>query len=253
MSTFVVVHGAWTGGWAWKKMRPLLRARGHELFTPTLTGVGERAHLARPEVDLAVHVEDVLGLLAFEDLRDVVLVGHSYGGMVATGVADRAHERISRLVYLDAFVPRDGQSLADLLAPQQRAATVEAERTIGDGWRIPPNPMPPDTGADDLAWAGPRRLMQPGATFAQTLLLTGAVETLPRAFIYCTRFAPGDVFRKFADRARVEKGWRYDELDASHNPHITMPETLAALLHEIAHETELRRARPGGSGGAAKP
>jgi pimeloyl-ACP methyl ester carboxylesterase len=241
MATFVVVHGAWTGGWAWKKVRPLLRARGHEIFTPTLTGVGERAHLARPEIDLAVHVEDVLGVLAIEDLCDVILVGHSYGGMVVTGVADRASERIARLVYLDAFVPRDGQAAADLIPPQALAASLEAQRDLGDGWRLPPSPMPPDTGADDLAWALPRRLMQPAATFHQALPLTGAVEKLPRAYIYCTRFGPGDVFRKFAERAQAEKGWRYDELDASHNPHITMPETLAALLHEIAHETELKR------------
>ena len=205
MSTFLVVHGAWTGGWSWKKMRPLLRARGHEVFTPTLTGVGERAHLARPEVDLSVHVEDILGVLATEDLRDVILVGHSYGGMVATGVADRASECIAGLVYLDAFVPRDGQSLAELIGPQARAATVEAQRDLGDGWRVPPNPMPPDTSADDLAWAGPRRVMQPGATFQQALPLTGAAEKLPRAYIYCTRFAPGDVFSKFADRARARR------------------------------------------------
>ncbi|HEY2188469.1 MAG TPA: alpha/beta fold hydrolase [Caldimonas sp.] len=240
MSTLLVVHGAWTGGWAWKKMRPLLRARGHELFTPTLTGVGERTHLARAEIDLEVHVEDILGVLAFEDLRDVVLVGHSYGGMVATGVADRASERIAGVIYLDAFVPRDGQSAAELIAPQARAAMVEALRQ-GDGWRVPPNPMPPDTSAEDIAWATPRRVMQPAATLQQVLPLAGAVEKLPRAYIYCSRFGPGDVFRKFADRARAEKGWRYDELDASHNPQITMPETLATLLHEIAHDLEHRR------------
>jgi pimeloyl-ACP methyl ester carboxylesterase len=243
MSTFLVVHGAWTGGWSWKKMRPLLRARGHEVFTPTLTGVGERAHLARPEVDPSVHVEDILGVLAIEDRRDVILVGRSYGGMVATGVADRASERIAGLVYLDAFVPRDGP--AELIGPQARAATVEAQRDLGDGWRVRPNPMPPDTSAEDLAWAGPRRVMQPGATFQQALPLTGAAEKLPRAYIYCTRFAPGDVLGKFANRARVELGRRYDELDASHNPHITMPETLAALRHGIAHETgRRRRAKP---------
>ena len=197
--------------------------------------------LARPEVDLSMHVEDILGVLAIEDLRDVILVGHSYGGMVATGVADRASERIAGVVYLDAFVPRDGQSMAELIGPQERAAAVEAQRERGDGWQVPPNPMPPDTGARDIAWATPRRMMQPGATLQQVLPLTGAVEKLPRAYIYCTRFGPGDNFRKFADRARAEKGWRYDELDASHNPHITMPETLATLLHEIAHDLAKRR------------
>src|SRR6185436_21106805 len=103
MATFVVAHGAWSAGWAWKKMRPLLRERGHELFTPTYTGLGERVHLLTREVDLETHVRDVLGVLECEDLREVILVGHSYGGMVATVVADRAASRIARLVYLDAF------------------------------------------------------------------------------------------------------------------------------------------------------
>jgi pimeloyl-ACP methyl ester carboxylesterase len=111
MATFLVAHGAWSADWAWKKMRPLLSERGHQLFTPTYTGLGERAHLATPEIDLSTHVADVLAVLEFDDLQDVTLIGHSYGGMVATGVADRAPERIAQLVYLDAFVPSDGQSL----------------------------------------------------------------------------------------------------------------------------------------------
>ena len=114
MTMFVVAHGAWSAGWAWKKMRPLLRAAGHELWTPTYTGLGERAHLASSAIDLDTHIADVTGVLEMEDLRDVVLIAHSYGGMVATGVADRARERIAQLVYLDAFVPHDGQSLFDL-------------------------------------------------------------------------------------------------------------------------------------------
>jgi len=211
MATFVVVHGAWSAAWAWKKMRPLLRERGHELFTPTHTGLGERSHLARPAIDLEVHIADVLGVLRFEDLRDVFLVGHSYGGMVATGVADRAAERVAHLVYLDAFVPRDGQSLA--------------------------NPMPPDASADDLAWAAPLRMMQPLRTFEQKLRLTGAVDRLPRSYIYCTRQGPGDVFRQLINRARTEQGWTYFELDASHNPHITIPEALAALLDDLTSGT----------------
>jgi len=234
MATFVVVHGAWSAGWAWKNMRPLLRERGHELFTPTHTGLGERSHLARPDIDLEVHIADVLGVLRFEDLHDVVLVGHSYGGMVATGVADRVAERIAHLVYLDAFVPRDGQSLADLTGAAAHARVLAAAREHGDGWRVPPNPMPPDTSADDLAWATPLRMMQPLKTFEQKLRLTGAVERLSRSYIYCTRPGPGDVFRQFTNRARSEPGWSYFELDASHNPHITMPDTLAALLDGIA-------------------
>ncbi len=233
MATFLVAHGAWSAGWAWKKLRPLLRERGHELFTPTHTGLGERSHLARAGIDLDAHIADILAVLHFEDLRELVLIGHSYGGMVATGVADRAPERISKLVYLDAFVPRDGQSLFDLIGEAATARVREAARAQGEGWRVPANPMPPDTAEADLAWAGPRRIMQPLATFEQALRLTGAVERLPRSYVYCTRAGPGDAFRQFAERARTEAGWRYDELDASHNPHITMPETLAALLDRL--------------------
>jgi pimeloyl-ACP methyl ester carboxylesterase len=217
-------------------MRPLLRAHGHELFTPTHTGLGERSHLARPEIDLEAHIADVLAVLEFEDLRDVILVGHSYGGMVATGVADRAHARIAQLVYLDAFVPRNGQAVVDLIDDKARERIRERALDPTEGWFLPANPMPPDTPEADVAWANPRRRPQPRRTFEQPLTLTGAVDRLSRSYIYCTRFGPGDVFRQFADRVKTAPGWRYHELDASHNPHITMPETLAALLHGIANE-----------------
>lgn len=234
MAVFVVAHGAWSAGWAWKKMRPLLRERGHELFTPTYTGLGERAHLARPQIDLDSHVSDILGVMQFEDLHGVILVGHSYGGMVATGTADRAAERISQLVYLDAFVPRNGQSLLDLQPAEARQRMLDAARTSGEGWRVPPNPMPPDTAEEDVAWASSRRVSQPLKTFEQRVRLGGAAERLPRTYIYCKRAGPGDVFRQFADRARSEPGWKLHELDASHSPHITAPQALAALFQEIA-------------------
>src|SRR5687767_1057596 len=117
MTTFVVAHGAWSAGWAWKKMRPLMARFEHQLFTPTYTGLGERVHLANETIDLDTHINDIIGVLEAEDLKEVVLIGHSYGGMVATGVADRAADRIARVVYLDAFVPRDGQALRDLGSP----------------------------------------------------------------------------------------------------------------------------------------
>jgi pimeloyl-ACP methyl ester carboxylesterase len=230
MATFVVTHGAWSSAWAWKKMRPLMRASGHELFTPSYTGLGERAHLAHPGIDLKTHITDILNVLHYEDLHDVVLLGHSYGGMVATGVADRAPERIAQVVYLDAFAPRHGQSLLSLTPEANRQRVAEGVKTQGDGWRVPANPMPADSSATDVEWATPRRVMQPVKTFEQTISLTGAIDTLPRSYIYCTISGPGDVFRQFADRAKTEAGWRYFELAASHNPHITMPETLMALL-----------------------
>jgi pimeloyl-ACP methyl ester carboxylesterase len=232
MATFLVAHGAWSAGWAWKKMRPLLRERGHELFTPTHTGLGERAHLASPEIDLETHIADILGVLQFEDLTNVILIGHSYGGMVATGVADRARERIATLVYLDAHAPRDGESLFDL-NPDRRPVMVEAARQSGEGWKMPVSPMPPDTSEADQAWAMPRRVPQPLKTFEQKLRLHHGELTLPRHYIYCKRCRPDDGFRKFYERAKRE-GWGHHEIDVSHNPHITAPNVLAGLLNEIA-------------------
>jgi pimeloyl-ACP methyl ester carboxylesterase len=233
MATFLVAHGAWSSSWAWRKMRPLLRAAGHELWTPSYTGLGERAHLASPAVDLDTHIRDVLGVIEMEDLRELMLVGHSYGGMVATGVADRARERIAQLIYLDAFVPKDGQSLLDLQSAETRERMRELARSAGEGWRVPPNPMPPDTPEVDVAWAAGRRLPHPLKAFEQRLQLTSRAAPPPRSYIYCRRAGPGDVFRQFSERAQRESGWRHFELDASHNPHITMPQELLALLEKI--------------------
>src|SRR5437899_12565937 len=154
--TFLVCHGAWGGGWSWKKMHPLMQAAGHRLLTPTYTGLGEREHLANPSVDLETHIQDVLNVIKYEDLSNFVLLGHSYGGMVATGVADRARDRIVQLIYLDAFVPKDGQALIDLVPPAQRERMRDSVKA-GDGWRVAPNPTPADTSPEDLAWVSRHR------------------------------------------------------------------------------------------------
>ena len=229
MATFVVAHGAWSAGWVWKKMHSLMVARSHRLVTPTYTGLGERAHLANPDIDLETHIADMLGVLEMEDLAGVNLIGHSYGGMVATGVADRARNRISQLIYLDAFAPQDGDSVMNLLPSEERAQRQPA----GDGWRIPPMTMPPDTPAEDVAWCAPRRVPQPAQTFQQKLHLQNGPLTLRRHYIYCTRHPPGDRFRPFYERAKRE-GWGTSEIDASHNPHVTCPEVLSDLLSRIA-------------------
>jgi pimeloyl-ACP methyl ester carboxylesterase len=146
MTTFVLVHGGWHGGWCWRRVAPLLRAAGHEVHTPTLSGLGERAHLAGPDTGLATHVEDVVARLEMEDLHDVVLVGHSSGGAIITGVAQRAAECLAALVYLDAFMPRPGESVLDLLRPEWRdhfLAAVDGNNRVAldwdaamDGWAI---------------------------------------------------------------------------------------------------------------------
>jgi pimeloyl-ACP methyl ester carboxylesterase len=233
-ATFLVCHGAWSAGWAWKKMHPRMQAAGHRLVTPTYTGLGEREHLANPSVDLETHIQDILNVIKYEDLRDIVLIGHSYGGMVATGVADRARDRIAQLIYLDAFVPKDGQSLLDLNEPA-RARMTELAKS-GDGWRVPPNPTPPDTAAADLEWLTERRVNQPIKCFEMPLKLRSGELTLPRSYIYALRATPADTFRPFAERAKIESGWCYYEIDASHSPHVTAPEVLMPLLEKIVAE-----------------
>lgn len=227
MATFVICHGAWSAGWAWKKVRPLLRENGHEIFTPTYTGLGERAHQASPEVDLEAHIQDVLGVLEAEDLSVVTLVGHSYGGMVATGVADRARDRVRQLIYLDAFVPDDGQSLSDLAGGRSPAPTLEA--TGGASWLLAPSPVPPDTSPADLAWIMPRRRPQPRMTFEQKLRLRNGPLSLPRAYIYCARKQGFDVFAQFR-RLQDDPAWDYVEMDASHSPNVTAPDALVEVL-----------------------
>ncbi len=232
--TFLVCHGAWGGGWSWKKMHPLMQAAGHRLLTPTYTGLGEREHLANPSVDLETHIQDVLNVIKYEDLSNFVLLGHSYGGMVATGVADRARDRIVQLIYLDAFVPRDRQSLFDLNEEGRQPMRDLAKS--GDGWRVPPNPTPPDTPQADLEWLTARRVNMPIKCFETTLKLQNGELSLPRSYIYCTRAAPADTFGPFAKRAKSEPGWRYFEIDASHSPNVTAPDALMALLEQIVAE-----------------
>ncbi len=228
MAIVVLAHGGWSSAWAWKKVRPLMAAAGHQFFTPTYTGLGERAHLASPSNDLETHIEDVLGVLKFEDLREVMLIGHSYGGMVATGVADRAGDRVARLIYLDAFVPTNGQALTDLVPPAERERLLGSVQT-GDGWRVTPNPTPPDTLPEDLEWITKFRMPQSVKCFTQPLRLQAKVD-VPRVFIHCTRYADKKPFGQFANLAKDRPGWQFYELDASHSPNITAPTALMKVL-----------------------
>ena len=207
MATIVIVPGPVQGGWRWKEVRVALQAAGHEVYALTLTGLGERNHLASPDLGLDTHIQDVVNVLEYEDLRDVVLLGHSYGGMVLTAVADRAAERLARLVYLDAFLPRDGECLFDMLPPDVRAREEEAARLHGEGWRIPPGP-----GAD------PRAVPMPLKPCQQPLRLTGTgSRTVPGVYVHCTAKPGRDDYAPIAGRAR-ERGWPVYELATGHNP-----------------------------------
>ncbi len=234
MTTFVLVHGTGHGGWVWQKLAPLLRAAGHDAYTPTLTGVSDRSHLLKCGVDLTTHITDIANLLFYEDLAEVVLVGHSYAGMVITGVAATAPERLKRLVYFDAYLPDDGQSELDLWPAEMRAAIL-ADAEAGQGLRPPPSPdFLGITDPGMVEWVKARVTPHPMATYTQPV--PGGNDrsaALPRAYIHCTAGPTTSVFAPFAAKARA-RGWPVFEIATGHNAMLTAPREVAALLLEVA-------------------
>jgi pimeloyl-ACP methyl ester carboxylesterase len=233
MTTYVLVHGAWSGAHTWRKVRPLLRAAGHEVFTPSLTGLGERVHLTSPQVGLSTHVQDVVNMLEFEDLRDVVLLGYSYGGMVVTGTLKYIADRVAHLVYLDAFVPPDGQSLFSLTGQ-------DPETHFGQDWLVPPMPRTFDDPAE-AEWATPRRTPHPRGCFTEPVRLEQPLEqyAFTRTYIKATippRAAEGgnESFWVAAEHARNSALWRYAEIETNHMIANNKPKELAELLLELA-------------------
>lgn len=227
MSTFVLVHGATAGGWIWQTVPSLLRAAGQEVYTPTLTGLGERRHLFHPDLLMETHILDILNVLEFEDLQGVILVGHSYGGAVITGVAERSPERLMHLVYLDAFVPQDGEAVRDLYDPPAIASLSEYYMSGGR------------CNAENSAGMEDRRFTaHPLKTFIHPLQLKNEkAKALPRTYIYCTEKAEmglrGQGIIRSAQRARVA-GWDYRELQTGHHPMWTMPRELVDILLDIS-------------------
>jgi pimeloyl-ACP methyl ester carboxylesterase len=236
VATVVLVHGGGHGGWCYGRVAPLLRARGHDVHTPTLTGLGDRRHLFRADVDLDCHVTDVTALLHFEDLHDVVLVGHSYGGMVITGAADRATDRVGHLVFLDAMEPRDGQSLVDVAGPFMKAA--RADSRIVDGVELclfPSDDTIPFYGVvdpADVAWMRDRLTPHPWRCFEQKLRLTNSagLQGIPQSHISTTTFlALRDV-----ERLRARSDGRVFDVDTGHDLMITAPAEVAELIDRVA-------------------
>ena len=230
MTTYVLVHGAWHGGWCWSRVGRLLRETGAEVYAPTLTGLGDRAHLASREVGLETHVTDVLGMLEAEDLSDVVLAGHSYAGMVVTAVADRAAARIARLVYLDAVVPRHGQCLYDRAPAQVKTHFEEQARTGGEGWRVPVAAASAQflglKSGDDQRWVMPRLTPHPIRTFRESVQLRADPPAVPRSYINCI----GDKPLGQPRTAQAEGIDDYHELRTGHDAMVTAAQDVAALL-----------------------
>jgi pimeloyl-ACP methyl ester carboxylesterase len=242
-----LVGGGWLGGWCWQRVAHRLRGKGHDVYPVTLTGLGERVHLASPEVDLETHITDVVNLIEFEDLRDVVLVGHSYAGLVVTGVSDRVPDLISQLAYLDTGPIPDGTALIDTFPPEARSHIEQQVEELGDGWRFP---VPPQEelatfgsleGLDDasLELMRSRSVDQPFGTFTQPLRLENpAREALPKVGILCS-FSLEEVQAIIASgnpafREMAGPSWRFVELPTGHYPMFSRPEDLASVLLDLA-------------------
>ena len=237
MATFVLVQGAWHGGWCWRRVAERLRTAGHTVFTPTLTGLGERVHLATPDVNLDTHITDVTALVEAEELSDIVLCGHSYGGMVVTGAADRRAGSIRSLVFLDAFIPEDGQSLFGIQGAEREQVTRDKTDAQGDGWLIPSFSAEWFCVADpdDAAWVDRRCVPHPIECFAQPVSLTGAWQTISRlSYIFALGYA-NSLFGPFAEQAKADPRWHYHEVPCGHDVMIDMPDELTALLIEAAN------------------
>lgn len=234
MATYVLVHGAWGGAHGFRRVRRPLREAGHEVFTPSLTGIGERVHLTSPQVRLTTHVTDVVNAVRYEDLRDIVLLGYSYGGFVVTGALEHIGDRVRHLVYLDAFVPGDGDSLDALTGGGAGRAMAE----LGGEWLVPPLPREYEDPAE-AAWAQARRTPHPAGCFSEPVRLPRPLEEYPfsRTYIKATgepRPERGGPFWTAADRAVNSPAWRYHEIDTNHLIPSNRPADLARLLLELA-------------------
>lgn len=240
MATFVLVHGAFIGGWAFGRVAALLRAKGHQVFAPTLTGTGERIHLLRPDVNYSTHVNDIANVIKYEGLTDVVLVGHSYAGLVVTGVADRLPNHVSQLVYLDSQIATHGQNA---MGGSPGGTTDKlSEMSANDGPKMLP-PISLDAmgivDAADRAWVEPLLCAHPMACLEEFVMLENGDPKMPRSYIYCTdrasmsAFFGGDPLTLFVDKAKNE-GFRFYEIASGHHPMMTRPGDLADILETIA-------------------
>jgi pimeloyl-ACP methyl ester carboxylesterase len=228
--TFVLVHGAWHGGWCWRRVSDLLEKRSHKVFSPTMTGLGERSHLIDPKINLTTHITDMVNVIKWEGLNDIVLVGHSYGGAVVSGVAEQVRDAIGSIVFLDAFVPENGDSMKDLTV--RRAAIEELVQKGETTMKAVPAAVF-QVNEKDRAWVDSKCTPQPLATFTETITLTGARDRIEKkAYIRATGFA-NSPFDAAQEKAKA-RGWRVYETPCGHDVMVDMPDRLTEILLEVA-------------------
>ena len=230
-TTFVLVHGAWHGGWCWRRVADMLGARGHKVFTPTLTGLGERSHLLNDNINLDTHVADVVNVIKWESLADIVLCGHSYGGMVISGVAERSLPAISSMVFLDAFVPEDGDTLVELSSPTAREGVMTV---LQQGGKTVPSRSAAkyNVNEKDRAWVDSLLVPQPIGTMTQRIRLSGARERVSsKTYIRATGFE-SPAFDRYYAKLKSDPSWKLFEAPCGHDVMVDMPELLAEILQE---------------------
>lgn len=235
MTTFLLTHGAWHGGWCWRRLHDILVREGHRVFCPTLTGLGERRHLLHPDVSLDTHIEDVIAVTVAEEIADIVLIGHSYGGAVVTNVADRMPDSLRALVFLDAYIARDGESIIDADPPERQQAIRSRIEETGQG---PVLPCPPAViyglrSEADREWVDRRQTPHPAATYTQKSTITGAWRTVPKlVYIATTGFSQSD-FRDISASLAEDDAFVRAEIDSGHDAMIDAPADLAALVQRL--------------------
>ena len=232
---FVLVPGAWLGGWCWKYLTPLLREEGHKVYTPTLTGLGERKHLAQPEINLETHITDIVNMLEYNDLTDVVLLGHSYAGLVVTGVAERVPERLRHVVYLDALVPMSDEpvSASEFYPPNEWETMEAAAKGHAGGWPLPDDhPGWVGISDEDTQWMREKAVPHPLNTFRQPVNVGDPEISLSTSYILCTQNGMDDSTLNMIRELCEQREWQLHELDTGHWPMVSIPQKLAHQLLE---------------------
>jgi pimeloyl-ACP methyl ester carboxylesterase len=230
--TFVLVHGAWHGGWCWRRVSDLLEKKGHKVFTPTMTGLGERSHLIDPKINLATHITDIVNVIKWEGLKDIVLVGHSYGGSVVSGVAEQAGDTIGSIVFLDAFLPENGDSLASKASQGTRDA-IAAVVQKGETSMKPISAAVCQVNEKDRAWVDRMCTPHPLATLTDKITLTGAREKVAKKTYIRAKGYPSVAFDGHQEKLKGDKAWRVDEMPCGHDAMVDMPDRLTEILIEV--------------------